>query len=323
LLAPALSLLCAFAIAPAPAQQTPDVPYVVTPMNVVDAMLEIANVGAEDFVIDLGSGDGRIVIAAAKKRGARGLGVELDGSLVNDARREAQRQGVANKVEFLMENLFVTDIGRASVLMTYLFPRVNMQLRPVIFAQLKPGSRVVSHEFDFGNWKPDAHVTVKVPDKPYGPPRSEVFLWVVPANAAGRWQWRTQLEGAEIECEMTLEQTFQELRGSALAGGKPARLENPRLRGEEIRFTLLADVSGRQVRQEVAARVSGDSMAGKARAPHAESGFRFEAKRVLRGKINIDAAAGFPAVAATLGRLDPSPPTSLPGGAGRLEVQMH
>ena len=296
-IASVLSLACVLAIAPALAQQTPDVPYVVTPMNVVDAMLEIANVDAEDFVIDLGSDDGRIVIAAAKKRGARGVGVELDAALVNDARREAQRQGVANKVEFVAQNLFVTEIDRATVLMTYLFPRVNMQLRPVIFAQLKPGSRVVSHEFDFGNWKPDAHVSVKVPDKPYGPPQSEVFLWVVPANAAGRWQWRTQLESSLVDCEMTLEQTFQELRGSALAGGRPARLENPRLRGEEIRFTLVADVNGRQVRQEVSARVSGDSMKGKARAPNAESGFGFHATRIARGKINIDAAAGSPAVA--------------------------
>src|SRR5688572_20185477 len=127
-------------------------------MNVVDAMLEIAQVGPKDFVIDLGSGDGRIVIAAAKKRGARGLGVELDGALVNDARREAQRQGVADKTEFRAENLFVTDLDKATVLTTYLFPRVNAQLRPRIFEQMRPGSRVVSHEFDFGNWKPDAQV---------------------------------------------------------------------------------------------------------------------------------------------------------------------
>ena len=281
-------LVCALAIAPALAA-TGDVPFVPTPMNVVDAMLDIAHVNEKDFVIDLGSGDGRIVIAAAKKRGAHGLGVELDGALVNDARREAQRQGVANKVEFVAQNLFVTDIDRATVLTSYLFPRVNMQLRPVIFAQLKPGSRVVSHEFDFGSWKPDAQVTVKVPDKPYGPPRSEVFLWIVPANAAGRWQWRTQLEGGvPVDCEMTLEQTFQELRGTAIAGGKPAALENPRLRGEEIRFTLVADVNGRKVRQEVSARVSGDSIKGKARAPHAESGFGFHATRIAQGKINIE-----------------------------------
>src|SRR5687768_10574280 len=291
-IASVLSLACALAIAPALAQQTLDVPYVATPMNVVDAMLEIANVGAEDFVIDLGSGDGRIVIAAAKKRGARGLGVELDAALVNDARREAQRQGVADKAEFLAQNLFITDIARATVLTTYLYPRINIQLRPVIFAQLKPGSRVVSHEFDFGSWKPDAQVTVKVPNKPYGPPRSEVFLWIVPANAAGRWQWQAQLGGTPVDCEATLEQTFQEVRGAARAGGKLARIENARLRGDEIRFTLVADVNGRAIRQELAGRISGDTIRGKT------GGQDWQATRTIRGKIDIDAARGAPTLAA-------------------------
>src|SRR5688500_18279676 len=105
-------------------------------MNVVDAMLDIAKVGPDDFLIDLGSGDGRIVIAAARK-GARGVGIEIDGALVSEARREAQKQGVADKVEFRTENLFVTDLKRATVITTYLFPRVNMELRPRIFAELK------------------------------------------------------------------------------------------------------------------------------------------------------------------------------------------
>ena len=268
--------------------QTADVPYVATPMNVVDAMLELGAVGPEDYLIDLGSGDGRIVIAAAKKRGARGLGVELDGSLVNDARREAQRQGVASRVEFRAENLFVTDLKAATVLTSYLFPRINMQLRPVIFEQLKPGSRVVSHEFDFGNWKPDAQVTVKVPNKPYGPPQSDVFLWVVPAKAAGRWEWRFADEPAARVYSVTLEQTFQELRGTAAIADKPARLENARLRGEEIRFTLAGEIEGRPLRREFVGRVSGDTIVGKARSPNAESGFAWQAARVVPGKINID-----------------------------------
>jgi hypothetical protein len=125
-----------------------------------------------------------------------------------------------------------------------------------------------------------------------------VFLWIVPANAAGRWQWRAQFEGAALDCEVTLEQTFQELRGTASAAGRPARLENPRLRGDEIRFTLVADVNGRAVRQEFFGRISGDTIRGKARAPHAESGMEWQATRVARGKINIDAAAAAPAAAA-------------------------
>jgi hypothetical protein len=275
------------------AQQAPDVPYVPTPMNVVETMLDLAKVGPDDFVIDLGSGDGRIVIAAAKKHGARGLGVELDGALVSQARREAERQGLGNKVEFRAENLFITDIERATVLTTYLFPRINMTLRPRLFAELKPGTRIVSHEFDFGNWKPDAHVTVPVPNKPYGPPRSEVFLWIVPANAAGRWQWRVPVDGMPLDCEATFQQTFQELRGTASAAGTAARIEEPRLRGDEIRFTLVAQVNGRAMRQEFAGRIAGDTIRGKARAPHAESGAEWQATRVARAQINIDAAAAF------------------------------
>jgi len=180
-----------------------DVPYVPTPANVVEAMLEIAKVGPNDFVIDLGSGDGRIVIAAARQRGARGFGVEIVPSLVNDARREAQRQAVSDRVRFVTENLFITDIAQATVLTAYLYPNVLYQLRPRIFEQLQPGTRVVSHEFDFGSWKPDAQVRVSVPDKPYGPPVSDVYLWIVPANAAGRWQWRMAVNAAETVCELS------------------------------------------------------------------------------------------------------------------------
>ena len=294
----ALGALACFAagLGPHAGAQTADVPFVATPMNVVDAMLDLAKVGPGDYVIDLGSGDGRIVIAAANKHGARGLGVELDGALVNDARREAERQGVRDKVEFRAENLFLTDLARATVLTTYLFPRVHMELRPRIFEQLKPGARVVSHEFDFGNWKPDAQVTVTVPDKPYGPPRSEVVLWIVPANAAGRWEWR--LGGDPVPYAVTFEQTFQALRGTAVIGGKAARIENPWLRGEEIRFTLAGEADGRPIRREFVGRVSGESIRGKARVPNAESAVEWQATRVARGKIDIDAATGLPPIAA-------------------------
>ena len=278
--------------------QAADVPYVPTPMNVVEAMLDLAKVGPNDVVVDLGSGDGRIVIVAAKKYGARGLGIELDGALVSQARREAEKQGVKDRAEFRTENLFVTDLQSATVITTYLFPRLNLQLRPRIFEQLKPGSRVVSHEFDFGSWKPDAQLTVKVPNKPYGPPQSDVYLWVVPANVAGRWQWKTPLDGAVAAWELSLEQTFQELRGTASVDGKPARVDNPRLRGDEIRFTLVGVVNGREARHEYVGRVSGEAIRGKARVPNAESGVEWQATRTTRGKINIEAAAGAPALAA-------------------------
>jgi hypothetical protein len=297
---PLLALLCAGAAALSPHlafAQAADVPYVPTPMNVVEAMLDIAKVGPADFVIDLGSGDGRIVITAATKYGARGFGVDLDGALVSEARRQAERAGVKDRVEFYTRNLFITDIDKATVLTSYLFPQVNLALRPRIFNELRPGTRVVSHEFDFGNWKPDAQVHVAVPGKRYGPPSSEVYLWIVPANAAGRWQWQIPLEGTALDCEAAFEQTFQMLAGSARAGGAPARIESARLRGEEIAMVVTAQLNGREVRQELTGHVTGDTIRGTARVTGAAAELEWQATRTARGKINIDAAAASAAVA--------------------------
>lgn len=265
-------LLLAMASAAAFAQ-TLDVPYVATPPSVVEAMLELARVGPADYLIDLGSGDGRIVITAAKKYGARGMGVDLDAGLVYNARREAERQGVAEKVEFRAQNLFTAEIARASVVTSYLMPNVNAQLRPRLFAELKPGTRVVSHEFDFGSWKPDAQVTVAAPGKRYGPPTSNVYLWVVPVNAAGRWQWQGDGDG-----EVVLEQRFQELSGAGRIGGEPVKVQAGRVRGDTVELVLAS--SGKRV--EVNARVSGDRLTGTA------GGTQWEAARSARGRINID-----------------------------------
>ncbi|MBI2296648.1 MAG: class I SAM-dependent methyltransferase [Betaproteobacteria bacterium] len=261
-----------------------DAPYVPTPWGVVEAMLQLGKVGPQDFVIDLGSGDGRIVITAARKFGARGFGVDIDGSLVGIAQREARRQGVASRVEFHEQNLYLTDISRATVLTMYLVQRMLMELRPRLIKELKPGTRVVSHDFDMGDWKPDAHVTVPVPEKPYGPPTSEVYLWVVPANAAGTWRWRSTLGGGPVDIELGLQQTFQMLEGGALVGGRMARFEGGRMHGEQIRFMLIAEIQGRAVRHEFIGRVDGDSVSGKVKlAGGGEADW--SATRVRRGKI--------------------------------------
>jgi len=263
-----------------------DVPYVPTPPGVVAEMLGIAGVGPEDFVIDLGSGDGRIVIAAAKQRGARGMGVEIDGALVSTARREAQREGVAERVEFMERNLFLIEMDHATVITMYLFPRLMIQLRPQLFAELRPGTRIVSHDFDMETWRPDARVTVPVPDKPYGPPSSEVYLWIIPANAAGDWRWRSTDGTVAVEYELTLSQTFQMLEGRALIGGQPGRLEGGRIRGDEIRLMLTAEVNGRTLRHEFSGRVDGDAISGKMRLA-GDSELDWRATRVKRGNINI------------------------------------
>jgi SAM-dependent methyltransferase len=173
------ALLLAVAAGGAAAQDV-DVPFVVTPDHVTRAMLDLADVKPGDFVIDLGSGDGRIVITAAKLHGARGLGVEIVPELVDKSRDNARKAGVADRVEFRVQDLFATDLSPATVITMYLLPEVNLQLRPRLQA-LKPGTRIVSHDWDMGDWKPDRVVTLDVPDKPYGREKlSRLYLWTVP-----------------------------------------------------------------------------------------------------------------------------------------------
>lgn len=257
-----------------------DVPYVPTPMNVVDAMLGLGGVGPDDYLIDLGSGDGRISIRAATRFGTRGMGVDLDDRLVRMALADARRQGVADKVVFEVRNLFGTDIGRATVVTAYLLHSINLQLRPLLFEQLKPGTRIVSHDFDFADWAPDQKITIDVPDKPYGPPRSDIMLWVVPANAAGVWQW--SLPGS-AGYEARLEQKFQILVGAVMVQGQPLRLAEARIKGDRVSFT----VSGEAGVQRYTGRISGNVIDGEVVLRSGERGQPWRAERIKAGKINI------------------------------------
>ena len=186
-----------------------DVPYVTTPLGVTEAMLSIAQVGKRDYLIDLGSGDGRIVILAAKKFGARGLGVEIDPALVAQSRINAKSAGVANKVEFRDQDLFKTDLKRASVITMYLLPDVNLALRPKLLA-LKPGTRIVSHDWDMGDWRPDAELRVPAPEKKLGLERtSRVMLWKVPALIEGKW-----CSHAHAKTTIDVRQQYQMIEGN-------------------------------------------------------------------------------------------------------------
>jgi SAM-dependent methyltransferase len=153
----------------------PEVPFVATPMEVVDEMLRLAGVGPGDVVYDLGCGDGRIVLRAAEKHGARGVGVDVDGRLVAEAGEAAARAGLAGCVEFRQQDLFGVDLSEATVVTLYLFRRMNLELRPKLLAELRPGARVVSHQFDTGDWKPDRTVTVR---------GKKLFLWTIPGPRA-------------------------------------------------------------------------------------------------------------------------------------------
>ena len=164
-----------------------EVPFITTPDRVTLAMLQLAGVTANDFVVDLGSGDGRIVITAARRFGARGLGVELDPELVSRSRANARAAGVADRAEFRVQDLFETDLSAAQVITLYLLPEVNLQLRPRLLA-LAPGTRIVSHDWAMGDWLADRQLTLEVPDKVIGrEKRSTVHLWLVPAAVQGLW----------------------------------------------------------------------------------------------------------------------------------------
>jgi len=173
LCAAAIATLIGSALAYAQAP-TKDVPYVPTPQVVVEKMLDVAAVTKGDVVYDLGSGDGRIVITAAKKYGVRGVGVDIDPERVKEANANAVKAGVADRVKFLEQDLFKTDLKEASVVTLYLLPEVNLRLRPKLWKELKPGTRVVSHAFDMGDWKPDHTLVVE---------GRIIYYWVIPKVA--------------------------------------------------------------------------------------------------------------------------------------------
>ena len=183
-------LLATLALAaglPGEARAQDEVPFITTPDRVTLAMLQLAGVTVNDFVVDLGSGDGRIVITAARRFGARGLGVELDPELVSRSRANARAAGVADRAEFRVQDLFETDLSAAQVITLYLLPEVNLQLRPRLLA-LAPGTRIVSHDWAMGDWLADRQLTLEVPDKVIGrEKRSTVHLWLVPAAVQGLW----------------------------------------------------------------------------------------------------------------------------------------
>src|SRR5262245_30079528 len=215
-----------------------DVVYVPTPQVVVDEMLRMAKVGPADYLIDLGSGDGRIVITAVKKHGARGFGVDLDTYLLKLANAAAKKEGLTDRARFVEQNLFETDLSPATVITTYLLPEMNQKLRPKILA-LKPGTRVVAHDYSMGNWDPDEEKTLLVPEKVVGDPgKSYIYLWIVPAQAAGRWESQIAVSGKPVPYQFNFEQNFQLVHGSVRAGDRDAKLPQLRLVGDQIAFKL-------------------------------------------------------------------------------------
>lgn len=217
-----------------PSEETP---YVQTPQPVVDAMLSLAGVRATDFLIDLGSGDGRIVVTAATRFGVRGFGVDYDPRLVKLATENAKKAGVDDRVRFVQEDLFKTDLHQATVITMYLLPEYNLNLRGRFLQQLRPGTRIVSHDYGMGEWQPDLSIDVPAPGKPVGlRQESKVLFWIVPAHFGGKWRMRVPSGGAWKDAVIDIDQRFQEFSGKVEMGGKSIELERPFLRGDYVSF---------------------------------------------------------------------------------------
>ena len=252
----------------APAQAQPQswawddgtVPYVNTPVEIVERMMRMAEVGKGDHVIDLGSGDGRIVISAAR-RGATGLGVDLDANLVKFARENAAKAGVADRARFDVRDIFETDLSSATVVAFYLLPDFNAKLLPKLL-KLKPGTRIVSHDGGIADWPPDETLEMKTPEKPVGVGgNSKVELWIVPANAAGTWSSDLGTHGGTWR--FRIGQRYQMLDVEIGAEGRDLLVRNTRLRGEEIKMVVTGLIGSRAWHHYFVGQVRGERIDGE------------------------------------------------------------
>ena len=237
---------------PTVGQRGKDVVWVPSPQALVDRMLDMAKASPADFLMDLGSGDGRTVITAAK-RGINALGIEYNPDMVELSRRNAEKEGVSAKAKFEKADLFETDFSKAQVITMFLLPDINRRLRPRIL-DLKPGVRVVSNTFDMGDWTPDEMAEAGGDCTSY----CRALLWIVPAKVAGRWK--------SADGEVAFEQRYQMLTGSVRAGGSVHSITQGKVNGENIAFTAGG--------VEYIARVNGDAMEGKAKGPAGEKPFK-------------------------------------------------
>ncbi len=230
-----------------------DVPYEPTTYEIAKEMLRMAGVQKDDLVYDLGCGDGRIVIMAAKERGARGVGVDIDPQRIKESVKNAKKAGVADKVRFFQQDLFKTDISKATVMMLYLWPDVNLRLRPRLLANLKPGTRVVSHSHKMGDWKADQVSEAG---------GHTLYAWVIPANVTGTWTWLVPASSGGTRAVLQLSQKYQEIKGSLTIDNSSVPVTNAVLSGRQLSFFVDSEINGQKVTMKFDGQVENDTALG-------------------------------------------------------------
>lgn len=253
-----LAALCATAALAKDKEPVNAGPYVPSPDSVVADMLKLADVGPKDFVIDLGSGNGKIVLTAAKVFGARGFGVEIQDHLVTQSNEAARREGVADRVKFLKQDLFKTDISQATVLTMYLLPNTVNMLKDKLLTELRPGTRIISHDYPLSGWMYDAIREMDLQEKVEisGVTTTLIYLYLVPAKVGGTWSAKVPANVSREPVRLQLKQQMTTFGGSATVGGKDLTLQEPKLRGTQISFEL----PGRNVK--FSGTVDGDTIKG-------------------------------------------------------------
>lgn len=284
ILAGLLAAHCLLLATAAPrAQELSKLPYVPTPQIVVDEMLKLANVTAKDFVVDLGSGDGRMILTAARNFKASGLGVDIDPKLVELSNKQAKADGLADRAKFIQQDMFKADISRATVVTLYVMPDFMEKLRPKLLSELKPGARIVAHDYYMSQWYPDRQFSLTVPEKikANGTDKAYLYLWIVPGVAAGNWRVELDPGGASRQLiALALNQDYQMLHAAAENIAGPLKIENARMRGEEISFDLTIGASTHRF----TGKVGDDKMAGTAVAPGSKQPLAWRASKISSPK---------------------------------------
>jgi SAM-dependent methyltransferase len=247
-----------------------------TPYEVVNEMLKMADVGKNDILYDLGCGDGRIVITAAKEIGCRGIGIDIDPQRIEESKNNALKAGVSDKVNFLQQDLFEADFSKATVVTLYLLQTVNLELRPKMLRVLKPGTRIVSHDFSMKDWEADKSTDVKLERRSHS-----VYFWIVPANVSGTWKWDSSTTSEKEQFVLELDQRFQKISGTLLMNGMELSITNGELTGNELSFAVGRAHEGQIARMLFNGQVKGNSIQGTVQidADSATKTFKWKAKR--------------------------------------------